>query len=69
MFHGCSTDSVGGAGSLKHGDWLVQTVPDILPGGPYTRSPHTAGVSDVTGQLRTSTGRTVLVTTPRASNP
>lgn len=62
MFHGCSTDTVGGAGPLEYGDRLVQTFSTILPGGPYISSAHTAGVSDVTGQLRTAAGRSVLVT-------
>lgn len=62
MFHGCSTDPIGGAGPLKHGDWLVQTVSAVLIGGPYISSAHTAGVSDVIGQLRTTTGHSVIVT-------
>jgi len=62
MLHGRSTDLIGGAGPLEHGDWLVQTVSAVLIGGPYVSSAHAAGVSDVTGQLRTATGRSVLVT-------
>lgn len=62
MFYGCSTDSVGGAGPLEHGDWLVQTVSTVLIGGPYFSAAHTAGVSDVLGQLRTNVGQSVLVT-------
>lgn len=62
MFHGCSTDSIGGPGPLEHGDWLVQTVSTFLTGGPYISSAHAAGVSDVIGQLRTATGHPVLVT-------
>lgn len=69
MFHGCSTDPIGGAGPLKHGDWLVQTVSAVLIGGPYISSAHAAGVSDVIGQLRTATGRSVLVTEWRPQTP
>lgn len=69
MFHGCSTDSIGGAGPLKHGDWLVQTVSTILIGGPHISSAHAAGVSDVIGQLRTATGRSVLVTEWQPQTP
>lgn len=69
MFHGCSTDPIGGAGPLKYGDWLVQTVSAILIGGPYISSAHAAGVSDVIGQLRTATGRSVLVTEWRPQTP
>lgn len=69
MFHGCSTDPIGGAGPLKHGDWLVQTVSTVLIGGPYISPAHTAGVSDVLGQLRTTTGHSVLVTKWRPQPP
>lgn len=69
MFHGCSTDPVGGAGPLEHGDWLVQTVPTILTCGPYISSTHAAGVSDVTGQLRTTAWHSVLVTEGRSPTP
>lgn len=69
MFHGCSTDPIGGPGPLKHGDWLVQTVSTIFIGGPYISSTHAAGVSDVTGQLRTAAGRSVLVTGWRPPTP
>ena len=69
MFHGCSTDPIGGAGPLKHGDWLVQTVSAVLIGGPYISSAHTAGVSDVIGQLRTAAGRSVLVTGMATAKP
>lgn len=72
MFYGCSTDSVGGAGPLEHGDWLVQTVSTVLIGGPYFSAAHTAGVSDVLGQLRTNVGQSVLVTAlplPPPSSP
>lgn len=69
MFHGCSTDPIGGPGPLKHGDWLVQTVSAILIGGPYISSAHAACVSDVIGQLRTATGRSVLVTDWRQQSP
>lgn len=62
MFHGCSTDLIGGLGPLKHGDWLVQTVSTVLVGGPYVSAAHTTGVSDVIGQLRTAARRSVLVT-------
>lgn len=68
MFHGCSTDPIGGAGPLKYGDWLVQTVSAVLIGGPYISSAHAAGVSDVIG-LRTATGRSVLVTEWRPQTP
>lgn len=62
MFYGCSTDSIGGAGPLEHGDWLVQTVSTVLVGGPYISAAHTTGVSDILGQLRTNVGQSVLVT-------
>lgn len=62
MFHGCSTDPIGGAGPLKHGDRLVQTVSAIFIGGPYISSAHATGISDVIGQLRTAARRSVLVT-------
>lgn len=68
MFHGCSTDPAGGAGPLKHGDWLVQTVSTVLTGGPYISSAHAAGVSDVAG-LRTTARRSVLVTEWRTLTP
>lgn len=69
MLHGRSTDLIGGAGPLKHGDWLVQTVSTVLIGGPYVSAADAAGVSDVTGQLRTATGRSVLVTESRPDPP
>lgn len=62
MFYGCSTDPIGGAGPLQHGDQLVQTVSAVLIGGPYISSAQPAGISDVIGHLRTATGRSVLVT-------
>lgn len=68
MFHGCGADPVGGAGPLEHGDWLVQTVPTVLAGGPHVSSAHAAGVSDVVGQLRTATGRSVLVVRVATAN-
>lgn len=69
MFHGCSTDSIGGAGPLQHGDWLVQTVSTVLIGGPYVSAAHTAGVPDVLGQLRTNVGQSVLVTALSSPSP
>lgn len=69
MFHGCSTDSIGGPGPLEHGDWLVQTVSAVLAGGPHVSSAHTAGVSDVFGQLRTTAGHSVLVTNMWTATP
>ncbi len=69
MFHGCSTDPVGGPGPLKYGHWLVQTVSTVLIGGPYISSAHAAGVSDVIGQLRTATGRSLLVAEWRLQTP
>lgn len=68
MFHGCSTDPVGGLEPVEHGDWLVQTVPTVLVGGPYFSSAHAAGVSDVIG-LRTTSRCSVLVTDGEAPPP
>lgn len=66
VFHGCSTDPAGGPGPFQHGDWLVQTLPALLAGGPHLSAAHTAGVTDVFGQLRTTAGRSVLVSSRRA---
>lgn len=66
VFHGCSTDPAGGPGPVQHGDWLVQTLPALLAGGPHLSAAHTAGVPDVSGKLRTTAGRSVLVSSARA---
>lgn len=66
VFHGCSTDPAGGPGFVQHGDWLVQTLPALLAGGPHLSAAHTVGVADVSGQLRTTAGRSVLVSSRRA---
>lgn len=66
VFHGCSTDPAGGPGPVQHGDWLVQTLPALLAGGPHLSAAHTAGVPDVSGQLRTTAGHSVLVSSMRA---
>lgn len=61
VFHGCSTDPAGGPGPVKYSDWLVQTLPTLIVGRPHLSTTHTAGVTDVSGQLRTTAGRSVLV--------